>query len=122
MNLSGRRFNCGAEGCGAGPFTVDEVARHVLDCPFNKADLFVEFAIRACEREILEDAGHNVVPRTVASFSELHDYVDANTYGGLCDDDKFEKVCDLEEATGRNIVNEIQNAVDAWIKTGAVAA
>lgn len=32
--------------------------------------------------EILQDVRDGVVPYTVANFSELHDYVDANLYGG----------------------------------------
>lgn len=53
------------------------------------------------------------VPSSVASFSELHDYVDANEYGGLCEDWAME---------GDYIAfgNAVQDAVDAWIRAGGV--
>ncbi len=34
------------------------------------------------KREILADIGAGVVPDSVKDYSELHDYVDANCYGG----------------------------------------
>jgi len=39
------------------------------------------------KREVLADVASGVVPATVQTFSELHDYVDANGYGGAFDDD-----------------------------------
>ncbi len=123
-----RNFNCGGRGCTAGPFTLDEVRAHAADCPFAAADDFVETAIERSKREIREDAGSvvnsrgDVMPLTVGSFSELHDYVDANEYGGICEDDLFDRIRELEEVTNRNLVDELQNAVDAWIKEGGVTA
>jgi hypothetical protein len=52
------------------------------------------------------------VPTTCASYSELHDYVDANGYGGA-----FEHDFDNEET---DFWNAVQDAVDAWIKTGGL--
>ena len=46
--------------------------------------LIIEYAIERSKLEILQDIASGVVPGTVSSFSELHDYVDANEYGGLC--------------------------------------
>ena len=43
--------------------------------------LMIEYAIERSKAEILEDIASGVVPDTVSSFSELHDYVDANEYG-----------------------------------------
>jgi hypothetical protein len=57
--------------------------------------------------EILEDVRTKVVPRSVRTFSQLHDYVDANQYGGGFDDDVT--VEDL---------NEVQTQVGAWISAG----
>ena len=60
--------------------------------------------------ELCEDIASGLVPSTVSSFAELHDYVDANCYGGFCDDD-----ADFEfEFTVR-----CQNALDRLIKIGA---
>ena len=71
---------------------------------------------RAC-REVLADVLTGKVPATVASFSELHDYTDANGYGGLCDEGapflSPEELC----AAG----NELQDALDQWIKAGDLA-
>jgi hypothetical protein len=39
-------------------------------------------AVARAKREILEDIECGLVPSGVASFSELHDFVDANWYGG----------------------------------------
>lgn len=70
--------------------------------------------IQRMKSEILADIAAGVVPATVASFSELHDYVDANMYGGGgnldVDSEEFSAFCDM--------LNDAQNAIDAWIKEG----
>ena len=43
----------------------------------------IEHAIERSKVEILEDMSNGIVPTTVSSFSELHDYVDANEYLSL---------------------------------------
>ena len=78
------------------------------------------------KQEILEDVRLGRVPRTVASFSELHDYVDANCYGGtekLLED--LDAECpDTDEAhttalnTLFDILNPAMDIVDRWIKSG----
>jgi len=70
--------------------------------------------IERAEGEILADAVSGIVPRTCSSFSELHDYVDANGYGGA-----FEHDFDNEET---DFWNSVQDAVDAWIKSGELRA
>jgi hypothetical protein len=62
--------------------------------------------------EILADVASGIVPRTCASFSEPHDYVDANGYGGA-----FEHDFDNEET---DFWNAVQDTVDAWIKAGGL--
>lgn len=80
------------------------------------------------KKEILEDVRNGRVPVTVASFSQLHDYVDANCYGGTealleemddaaPDTDEghraaLDKLCDL--------CNPAMDIVDAWIKAGGI--
>jgi hypothetical protein len=66
--------------------------------------------IERAKREILYDVEVGIVPATCASFSELHDYVDANGYGGA-----FE--CDFDP-TETDFWNAVQDAVDLWIKAG----
>lgn len=63
--------------------------------------------------EILQDIEIGVLPESVSSFSELHDYVDANCYGGFCEDD-------YEVSENYELENEVQNQVDAWLKNGRV--
>lgn len=68
--------------------------------------------IERAKREVLADVAAGIVPATAASFSKLHDYVDANGYGGAFEDD----------APGSN--DEIwnaQDAIDAWIRSGEMA-
>lgn len=100
----------------------DYLVAHARKCTTPKeADLTDDFraslirgAIQLGKEEITDDIEHGVVPATVGSFSELHDYVDANLYGGLCDavGDGFEWADDIDAC------NEVQNALDSWIKNG----
>jgi len=78
-----------------------------------------EYAIERSKAEILEDMSSGIVPTTVSSFSELHDYVDANVYGGFCDEPS-------QTPQGGNYwwpdglrtdeANAVQNAIDAWLQ------
>jgi hypothetical protein len=65
------------------------------------------------KREVLADVAARMVPVTVASFSELHDYVDANGYGGAFEDHAPD--------TNDELWDVLQDAVDGWIKSGAMA-
>jgi hypothetical protein len=66
-------------------------------------------AVARGKAEILADIASGRVPADVSSFAALHDYVDANEYGGLCED-PIDPSCAP--------VNEIQNALDAWLVCG----
>ena len=68
--------------------------------------------VERAKTEILADVTAGTVPDTCASFSELHDYTDANGYGGA-----FERPFDNEET---DFWNAVQDAVDAWIKQGGL--
>jgi len=68
--------------------------------------------IDRAKRQVLADVAAGIVPATVASFSELHDYVDANGYGGAFEDDAPE--------ANDGIWDALQSAVDEWIKSGGV--
>lgn len=70
----------------------------------------LEQAVERSKSEILRDVAEGSVPVTCASYSELHHYVDANGYGGA-----FEHDFDNGET---DFWNAVQDAVDAWIKTG----
>lgn len=49
-------------------------------------DTEVDVCVQDVLNEIEDDMMTGTVPRDVASFGDLHDYVDANCYGGFCDD------------------------------------
>ena len=95
--------------------------------------LIIEHAIERSKAEILEDIATGRVPDTVSSFSELHDYVDANEYGGLCEEGTWWCIADdsqdpewywgLIESDSHLLhfdqSNAVQNAVDAWVEERA---
>ncbi len=61
--------------------------------------------------EILVDISRGVVPHAIARFAELHDYVDANWYGGLFD-------IDFNAVETAEIANRLQDALDHWLRAG----
>lgn len=77
-------------------------------------------AFRRARNEIRRDVAQGIVPKTVTSFAQLHDYVDANEYGGFTDetgDWAFDSPEDgwTEETVAE--MNHVQNALDAWLKS-----
>lgn len=70
----------------------------------------IRHAIALSVSQICADISGGIVPRSCASFSELHDYVDANMYGGLCDDSSG---IDWSNTDAANIV---QDVVNNWLK------
>lgn len=70
--------------------------------------------------QVTEQAKHEVrreveagrIPNTVTSFSDLHDYCDANGFGGAFDG--------VHDAADTDFWNAVQGAVDLWIKAGAL--
>jgi hypothetical protein len=82
----------------------------------------MQYTITGCvnkaKQEITADIIAGVVPAGVESFCELQDHVDANCYGGLCDDD-FPYRPDEQE--GADFCNTVQGKLDEWIKAGRPA-
>lgn len=80
--------------------------------------------VERCKREILEDVSAGLVPATVASFSELHDYCDANHYGGAFEVDPECKPEITDELRSHQAFvdfwTRVQSEVDAWLKAGGV--
>lgn len=72
-----------------------------------------DFVIERGKREIMADVRNGTIPSTAADFSELHNYVDANGYGGAFEDDAH-AVEDVD------FWNAVQDALDLWIKSGAL--
>lgn len=73
----------------------------------------VAVAVAQGKREILEDVASGRIPADAASFSVLHDHVDANEYGGLCDE--------RAEWTNEQAA-AVQDALDRWIRDGGIGA
>lgn len=88
----------------------------------------VQETVEQMKGEILVDMNLKLVPKTVGSFSELHNYVDANEYGGFCVDVQHEKMIahfggldDGGMPQGMlDYINECQADVDLWLKNRRV--
>ena len=80
----------------------------------------VEQSIALAKRQILADIRDGLVPSTVSSFAELHDYVDANEYGELCGTVYAERRGDSDGMPDDLIdfANTVQNAVHLWLNAG----
>ena len=78
----------------------------------TKTQAEIETAIRDMKAEILADMAAGTRPETVGSFSELHDYVDANYYGGFCEG--------IRASWDTHYFNVVSNAVSAWLEGGHV--
>lgn len=88
-------------------------------------------SIERGKREIQEDIASGRVPFTVTTFGRLHDYVDANYYGGLCDEgsgwDTLFPGRYAEDGPGDgpehiaaqelfcDAANRVQDALNAWL-------
>lgn len=79
--------------------------------------------------EILADITAGIVPRSVTTFSELHDYVDANCYGGsesLLDElDAAAPDTDEGHTAALNALCDLMNPtmeiINDWLKSDGVA-
>lgn len=82
----------------------------------------VEESVARMKREIIEDVRSGRVPADCPSFSALHDHVDANSYGGFCEDHIFFAMQDqLGPEKLVDFLNEAQGQIDVWLKEGGVA-
>ncbi|MBU1690635.1 MAG: hypothetical protein KKD65_07845 [Gammaproteobacteria bacterium] len=86
-------------------------------------------SIERMKQEIIEDVKDGRVPENCPSFSALHEYVDANCYGGFCEDDEMQALTDhfggLDEDEGMpdaliGYLNDAQNSIDRWLKEGGI--
>lgn len=64
--------------------------------------------IERAKDEIVADYQAGIIPDTISRFSELHDFVDANYYGGFCDDNA---------TTDYDLIARVQSAVNKWLAT-----
>lgn len=107
---------------------IHKMAEHLTAaCGADSFDLAVSWSNVSCaacraelaKTEILGDVKDGAVPADVSSFSELHDHVDANEYGGLCDDRLLDGDDGFPEWV-TDMANETQSLVDQWIKDGGL--
>ena len=71
--------------------------------------------------EILQDIRDERVPETIRSFSELHDYVAAEEYGGLPEEGGPHEIMISETDDGHVSMGEMElvhTMLDHWIKGG----
>ncbi|HUX91734.1 MAG TPA: hypothetical protein VMV48_13705 [Gallionellaceae bacterium] len=86
-------------------------------------------SVERMKHEILEDIKAGLVPADCPSFSSLHDHVDANCYGGFCNDDEMQSLINhfggIDENIGMPValigyLNDAQNSIGRWIKDGGI--
>lgn len=77
----------------------------------SRQNVIVE-ATKYCKAMIIDDINAGLVPDDIASFHEIHDYVDGNEYfiEALGTDIGFDELIE--------IANEVQAELDKWIKAG----
>lgn len=85
-------------------FQAWEAQVEIPDLPYEKGhgDV-VAAAIEQGKREILQDIANGQVAAPVRNFSHLHEFVDANEYGGLTDP---------------VLVAIVQEALNEWLVSG----
>lgn len=96
----------------------------------TKTQTQLEVTVFRMKEEILSDVRELKVPVDVKSFSELHDYVDANEYGGFCEDDGITDSLiaqyggrDEDEGMPQGVLdfmNAAQSTISVWIADGGL--
>jgi hypothetical protein len=74
----------------------------------------INATVERAKREILNDIRTGRVPETVSSFAELHDYLDANEYGGLTTRDDVAGTFEDYIEFG----NTVQDILHQWLAAG----
>lgn len=87
----------------------------------------LEEMVERMKVEIVADVMAGIVPADIVSFSELHNYVDPNGYGGaeeLFGEVVTESASDQEHQAKLDIVSAIMTpaiqATDSWIRAGGI--
>lgn len=106
---------CGAHFGAPGDFHIQSVKLAHLRA-HGAEFISTDETVAAMKLEILHDIIAGTVPTEVSTYSQLHDYVDANEYGT---DAAFDTLVDTDEWDGVvEHLNRCQNIVDAWLKDG----
>jgi hypothetical protein len=107
----------------AGGFSFDGLSKDDLNGMTEER--FVEALVDEMKREILDDVGRvkntagETMPQYPKSFSELHDYVDANMYGDSVWGPVFGPWMDSENQEILDLMNEAIVRVDKWLRARA---
>lgn len=88
-------------------FGLDAVPSNLRRVESN--DEIIEKRVEHSKIEILADMKSGLVPDSVKNFGDLHNYVDANCYGGFCEEGYNPSENWVDE-------NAIQDAVGDWLK------
>lgn len=84
----------------------------------------VEMVAGAAQAEIRQDLQQGIIPPHITSFSELHDYLDANGYGRAFEWSGPDR--DVEDAEYVEAFcqfwNEVQSKIHIWIQAGGLRA
>ncbi len=89
--------------------------REGYELPYDSSER--EPIVARAKREIIADIESGRVPATVSKFSQLHDYVDANYYGGAFE--AIEKASDEASASAvMSLYDKVQDEVDKWLRAG----
>lgn len=79
------------------------------------------------KQEVLDEMKTKRIPKTVKTFGDLHDYIDANELGGFCEDAMFDALVlnfggrDEHEGMPQGMldyINECQEAIHTWLQEG----
>ncbi|SPS02218.1 MULTISPECIES: hypothetical protein [Cupriavidus] len=86
-------------------------------------EVFVANAIELGKAQIQQEIASGRIPPTVKTFSELHDFVDANEFGGLCADEGdlprlFPRITESDAEAFCEAANQVQQALDTWLASG----
>lgn len=82
----------------------------------------LEATIARMKAEILQHIAEDMIPASVTTFSELHDYFDANCFGGFCEDEVYNAlIAQLGIDGALYFINDAQNAVHEWLRAGRPA-
>jgi hypothetical protein len=80
-------------------------------------------AIALGKRQIQREIATGRIPPTITDFAALHDFVDANEFGGLCEDDGewnrlFPRNSPAEADTFCEAANRVQHGLGEWLASG----